>query len=722
MRRERKALSSSITAIMILMMATPAAVLTYHTVDSQLSDKPTETSISGELEDKKSVRTGSTRADSENVTPEIDLSFSWSPEDPVAGEKVFFELKSTQDFVSSYSWSPDREKIFSSSGRHEITVSAELENGSVFSNTRTINVEPRKEPSAGFDFTPSEPVKGEIVAFDASKSSDNDVVETYEWSFLDSERTGETVRYNFPSNGSKQVSLKVTDSDGFTDTVEKTVEVLSANRPPQASIDYGGSLQVNYSIVFNASGSTDDGTIEQYYWDFAEGSFEKGDAQETREFGINGSKTVRVKVVDDQGMSDVFSVNFTIQSNQKPSSEIVYEPESIVRGENLNFSSQSSDSDGQIVENHWDFDSDGSYETTGDNVSWDFSSSGEKTVTLRSIDNDGAEATATTTLNVEDNQLPVADLSNNFFVFRKDVSESLDASSSYDPDGDITKYEWDWEADGVYEETGPNPSYSFSSTGVSNFKLRLTDNNGGKAVVSREKQVVSNSCEKYRVNGYTSDKADTVLVARNYSSRSNMMSDFDYYMDFEQQHRGLFDVYPMNVSMEKFNVWIVDAGVGNIGDYGDDMIPDATEYFDRCGFADYKVLMSKDDYGSSGFAVSGHRMFIPSVSDKVDEQNGAVALIHEWGHGFGGLKDEYHKEDGRDASGRPNCAPTREKAEEWWGDLADSSPKVGFEQGCAYQEDNWEPHPGGTIMGDGGLWHYGPVNDRVMLEELSQYS
>jgi hypothetical protein len=128
--------------------------------------------------------------------------------------------------------------------------------------------------------------------------------------------------------------------------------------------------------------------------------------------------------------------------------------------------------------------------------------------------------------------------------------------------------------------------------------------------------------------------------------------------------------------------------------------------------------MSKDGFNAIAIEMEDE-IYIPNISEKIAEEDGAVALMHFWGRNLG-LKIE-HGGNIQGGFGRPNCAPTREKAEEWWGEMAESHPKVGYEQGCARNSTYWEPHIGGTIMG-GGKWHYGPVNDQVILEKLEKYN
>jgi subtilisin family serine protease len=76
------------------------------------------------------------------------------------------------------------------------------------------------------------------------------------------------------------------------------------------------------------------------------------------------------------------------------------------------------------------------------------------------------------------NQPPLAD-----FVWmpqNPDLHQQItfDASASYDPDGSILLYEWDWNNDGIYEENHmlPTATHSWSSEGSYPVTMRITDN------------------------------------------------------------------------------------------------------------------------------------------------------------------------------------------------------------------------------------------------------
>jgi len=71
-----------------------------------------------------------------------------------------------------------------------------------------------------------------------------------------------------------------------------------------------------------------------------------------------------------------------------------------------------------------------------------------------------------------------------FFVSPTDprINEpiTLDASGTFDPDGNIVKYEWDFNGDGLYDQatTDPVVTTTFTTAGLKTVSLRATDNEG----------------------------------------------------------------------------------------------------------------------------------------------------------------------------------------------------------------------------------------------------
>ncbi len=61
----------------------------------------------------------------------------------------------------------------------------------------------------------------------------------------------------------------------------------------------------------------------------------------------------------------------------------------------------------------------------------------------------------------------------------------FDASESFDPDGQIIKYEWDFENDGTIDAQGVHVEHAFSQPGTYTVTLRVTDNDGEKSTARK---------------------------------------------------------------------------------------------------------------------------------------------------------------------------------------------------------------------------------------------
>ena len=83
---------------------------------------------------------------------------------------------------------------------------------------------------------------------------------------------------------------------------------------------------------------------------------------------------------------------------------------------------------------------------------------------------------------------PVAIISVDSNVGAAPLTVNFDGSGSFDPDGSITGYEWDFDDDGVVDKTGVVVQNIYSSAGVFSARLTVTDNDGqsSDAIVSIE--------------------------------------------------------------------------------------------------------------------------------------------------------------------------------------------------------------------------------------------
>jgi PKD repeat protein len=90
------------------------------------------------------------------------------------------------------------------------------------------------------------------------------------------------------------------------------------------------------------------------------------------------------------------------------------------------------------------------------------------------------------------NQSPTASFTEDHNPWYTENDIKFDGSASHDPDGQIVKYEWDWTADGTYDQSGAAPTathkYAFANTYT--VRLRVTDDAGATGVTEGTVQVM----------------------------------------------------------------------------------------------------------------------------------------------------------------------------------------------------------------------------------------
>ncbi len=104
-------------------------------------------------------------------------------------------------------------------------------------------------PVADFSYIPEEPVVGESVLFDASRSydPDGDIV-SFEWDFGDeTEGTGKTIEHAYSKSGTFTLSLTVMDREGAVNTLVKSIEISEA--PVNLNFGIIGGIGVSVSIT-----------------------------------------------------------------------------------------------------------------------------------------------------------------------------------------------------------------------------------------------------------------------------------------------------------------------------------------------------------------------------------------------------------------------------------------------------------------------------------------
>ena len=374
-------------------------------------------------------------------------------------------------------------------GRYTVTLTvrdgAGLPN-SVASGTALIVVNDPPVAVAGPD---RQAAVGELLAFDGSGSTDRDgKLVHYDWDFGDgSLGAGVTVQYAYDRPGTYPVTLTVTDDSGSSSSTATDQAVVRVNAPPVA---HAGPDQIVTAseVRFDGSASADpDGSIARFDWAFGDGASGQG-PRPVHVYREPGAYDVRLTVTDDSGtVRSSSSDSLRVLVNQAPIADAG--PDQLgAPGQELTFSGSASlDPDGDIARYLWDF-KDGST-ASGERVTHKFAQPGTYQVRLTVQDDTGQpDAIDFDEAAVVVNAPPVAKAGPDLLAAPGDPVV-LDASNSFDRDGAIATYRWDF-SDRDEPATDRVVTRSYAAPGVYSARLTVTDDSGAINGVAQDEVAI----------------------------------------------------------------------------------------------------------------------------------------------------------------------------------------------------------------------------------------
>jgi uncharacterized delta-60 repeat protein len=274
------------------------------------------------------------------------------------------------------------------------------------------------------------------------------------------------------------------------------------NHPPVANA--GGPYTTTDLAQLMLSGALSydpdaDGSIVSYEWDFDyDGSSFDVDAS-----GINvafpaidgpATRVIALRVTDDQGATHIVTTTVTV-ANVAPVANaggpfVVDDLSHLTLSGGLSY-----DPDGSIASYEWDFNYDGSnFDVDGSGMTVEFPMTdgpATRVVALRVTDNDGAVHIVTTTVTLT-NVAPVA-VASGPHVLEEGSPLTLSGAGSYDLDGHVVSYEWDFDYDGsAFSADASGMTVSYPTTngpGTHTVALRVTDEDGATHLVVTTVQV-----------------------------------------------------------------------------------------------------------------------------------------------------------------------------------------------------------------------------------------
>ena len=394
---------------------------------------------------------------------------------------------STDDVgIVSYSWdfadgstSTQVNPVHTFTTGETYTVQLTVTDAEGLTNTSTINIEvntPNQAPVAIIEATPTSGTAPLLVNFIGDGSTDDVGITSYFWDFEDGSTSSEiNPVHTFSTLGNYTVQLRVTDTEGLTNTSTITINATSSNQAPVAVVTANPtSGTVPLLVNFTGDGSSDDVSVTSYLWDFGDGST-SSEINPTHTFTSIGNYTVQLSVTDAEGLTNSNTIAVDVsEANQAPVARITFPDTSAKPSFEVSFLGNTSSDDVGIINYFWDF-GDGTTSSEIDPVH-NYLSHGNYTVTLSVTDAEGLVGTATVPVFLAPlNEAPVAVIAANEISGKAPLSVNFIGDNSTDDQG-ITSYFWNFQDGATAMEA--NPVHMFNTAGVYDVTLTVTDAEG----------------------------------------------------------------------------------------------------------------------------------------------------------------------------------------------------------------------------------------------------
>lgn len=391
----------------------------------------------------------------------------------------------------------------------------------VFGTIYTMTADPIPQPVgvAGRVLVNDLPIEdGITVTVTNLNTMEKDVTETMNGYYVAtlSANNGDVIKVNITYKGMNVENTTVVNISRITQWCNISIN-YTQNTPPRIKIKSVFYGEEGKNIIFDASECYDpDGYIISYNWIFytvppfslSGKQVEKLFDDETKIWGL-------LTVTDNRGAtnSSIFQV---IVNNTNPVVRLQYKEYTAKCGEEVIFIANATDSGKDTLYYRWDFDGDGEWDTaysTSNRSSYVYTLAGNYTVTVEVSDGDGGIAEDSSKVviyegNVNIKPVAIINVYGNLSI-NEDII--LDASASYDPDGNITDYVWEVDGEKYYSK---NVTVKFEKGGNKTIKLTVTDDMGESNTTTK----ILNIKEPDSENGYTlrivSDKYVTLEILR----------------------------------------------------------------------------------------------------------------------------------------------------------------------------------------------------------------
>ena len=299
-------------------------------------------------------------------------------------------------------------------------------------------------PEVGFTRNPNGSISvNEVIAFDGTSTT---TINSWIWDYDDGNGdAGQNVTHPYANEGTYNVKLLVTNTDGCTDSITHQHEV---NILPIAdfTISPGNTICAELPLTFTDVSTTN---VISREWDFDDGSALGSGAVISHTYTISGNYTVTLIIENDNSFRDTVSYNITVF--ELPTADFTISPnDSSCMNEVINFDATGSSN---IIDWQWEFD-DGNL-GSGKNVTHSYATTGQKQILLIYTNDNGC---IDTTIHHRE----IIDLSALDFSISPSPS-CLFNTVNFSGIGNATFTDWNWDFDDGNFDLGHDVTHVYTT-------------------------------------------------------------------------------------------------------------------------------------------------------------------------------------------------------------------------------------------------------------------
>lgn len=287
---------------------------------------------------------------------------------------------------------------------------------------------------------------------------------SYSWN------TGATTQ-NITTNQTGNYSVQVTPVQGAQCSITINAVINGVGGAPTANFTVAPTsiCQGETVNVTDQSTATNNATIDQYNWDFGDGSTAvTGVTTATHPYDSAGTFNVQL-IVGVQTCYDTLVKQVTV--NPGPTAD--FTSNFVCEGTVTQFTDQSTVTNGGTITTwKWDFDSNSTIDNTTQNPTNGYANAGTYNATLIVVASGGCSDTVTKPVVV--NPVPVAQYT--WVDVCPGAANSFTDQSTI-ASGNITSWQWDM-GDALGTSALQSPTYTYASTGTYNVQLTVTSDSG----------------------------------------------------------------------------------------------------------------------------------------------------------------------------------------------------------------------------------------------------